>query len=59
MMLAAFATSPPGNLRAATNEAWLWISAAAVFTSRKALLLNRDRHNPPVGCLGRRLRDGA
>ncbi len=38
MMLAAVATSPPGNLRAATNEAWLWISGAAVFTCSRRLL---------------------
>lgn len=38
MMLAAFGSSPPGNLRMATNEAWLWISAAAVFTASRYLL---------------------
>jgi len=31
MMLAAFGSSPPGNLRQATNEAWVWVSAAALF----------------------------
>ncbi|TWU02462.1 O-antigen ligase family protein [Stieleria varia] len=35
MAVAAWATCPPGNLRAATNEAWLWVSAAAVFTSAR------------------------
>lgn len=37
MMLAAFAVSPPGNLRNATNEAWLWISMAALFTAARRL----------------------
>ncbi len=40
MMVAAFATCPPGNLRMATNEAWLWVSAAAVFSASR--LLTRD-----------------
>ena len=31
MMISAFATSPPGNLRASTNEAWLWVAAAAIL----------------------------
>lgn len=31
MILAAFMTSPPGNLRASTNEAWLWLAAAAIL----------------------------
>ncbi len=31
MMIAAFSTSPPGNLRQSTNEAWLWAAAACVF----------------------------
>lgn len=38
MMLAAFATSPPGNLRMATNEAWLWVSAAAMFTASRLVM---------------------
>lgn len=33
MMVAALATCPPGNLRLATNEAWLWIAGAGLFTS--------------------------
>lgn len=37
IMLAAFATSPPGNLRMATNEAWVWLSAAAIFTATRRL----------------------
>lgn len=37
MMVAAFATSPPGNLRMATNEAWLWIAGAALFTSARRI----------------------
>ncbi len=40
MMLAAFATSPPGNLRMATNEAWFWVTAAAVFTSTRRLMVS-------------------
>ena len=38
MMLVALATSPPNNLRAATNEAWLWVAGVAVFTSARRLL---------------------
>lgn len=37
MMGAAFATCPPGNLRMATNEAWLWVSAAAIFSASRLL----------------------
>ncbi len=42
MMLAAFATSEFGNLRSATNEAWLWIAAAALFTSVRRIAVNDD-----------------
>ena len=38
MMVAAWATSPPGNLRMATNEGWLWVTGAALFTSSRRLL---------------------
>ncbi|QDT11213.1 O-antigen ligase family protein [Planctomycetes bacterium K23_9] len=38
MMLAAFATCPPGNLRMATNEAWLWVSGAAIFCASRRLM---------------------
>lgn len=38
IFLSAFMTSPPGNLRVATNEAWLWVSGAALFTSARLLL---------------------
>lgn len=38
MMLAAFASSPPGNLRMSTNEAWFWVSAAALFTAGRWLM---------------------
>ncbi len=37
MICAAYATCPPGNLRMATNEAWLWVSAAAIFSSTRLL----------------------
>ncbi|TWT82233.1 O-Antigen ligase [Planctomycetes bacterium CA13] len=30
MMIAAFGSCPPGNLRQSTNEAWFWLMAAAV-----------------------------
>jgi hypothetical protein len=43
MMVAAVGTSPPGNLRMATNEAWLWVAAAAVFTAARRLLVDLDR----------------
>ena len=35
VMLGAFNLSPPGNLRMATSEAWLWVAAAAVFTASR------------------------
>ncbi len=41
MMIAAFDSSPPGNLRMATNEGWLWFSAAAMFTTGRRLLADR------------------
>ena len=40
VVVAAFLTCPPGNLRAATNEAWLWIAGAAVITSARRLLVD-------------------
>ena len=42
MMVAALATCPPGNLREATNEAWLWVAAAAVVSSSRRLLSDRS-----------------
>ena len=38
MFMAAYATCPPGNLRMATNEAWLWLSGAAIFSSSRLLM---------------------
>ena len=38
IMLAAFGSSPPGNLRMATNEAWLWVTGACLFTASRRLL---------------------
>ena len=38
MMLVAFASCPPGNLRMATNEAWLWVSGAAMLSSSRRIL---------------------
>ncbi|PAY15967.1 hypothetical protein CKO51_28960 [Rhodopirellula sp. SM50] len=43
MMIAALASCPPGNLRQATNEAWVWIAAAAVLTAARRLLID-----PPI-----------
>lgn len=37
MMWAAFVTCPPGNLRMATNEAWLWVAGVAIFSSARVL----------------------
>ncbi|WP_372719082.1 O-antigen ligase family protein [Novipirellula sp.] len=37
IMIAAFGSSPPGNLRFATNEAWVWVSAAAIFFAARRL----------------------
>ena len=39
MMASAIYTSPPGNLRVATNEAWLWLSAACLLSCSRNLLL--------------------
>ncbi|TWU31721.1 O-antigen ligase family protein [Novipirellula artificiosorum] len=44
MVIAAFGSSPPGNLRYSTNEAWFWISAAAIFfVSRRVLTTSSIR----------------
>ena len=51
MMLAAFATSPPGNLRMATNEAWLWVSAVAIFTASRLLLMRLGTRRSLVALL--------
>ena len=40
IMLAAFFTSASGNLRFATNEAWLWISGAAVFMASRRIFVH-------------------
>ncbi len=37
VMLAAWGTTSFGNLRMATNEAWLWVAAAAMFSSARIL----------------------
>ncbi|MFK8110631.1 MAG: O-antigen ligase family protein [Rubripirellula sp.] len=37
IFIAAFLSCPPGNFRSATNEAWLWITAAAIFTASRRL----------------------
>ncbi|MEM9645264.1 MAG: O-antigen ligase family protein, partial [Planctomycetota bacterium] len=37
VFIAAFATSPPGNLRLATNEAWMWVAGAAVLTTYRRI----------------------
>ncbi len=42
VMLAAFATSDVGNLRSATNEAWVWIAGAAIFTSCRRMLVELE-----------------
>ncbi len=40
VMVAAIATGDGGNLRSATNEAWMWFAAAAVFTASRVLLVD-------------------
>lgn len=42
MMIAAWLSCPPGNLRMATNEAWLWVSAAAIFAASRRLMTRAD-----------------
>ena len=37
IMFAAWGTSANGDLRMATNEGWLWVTAAALFTSSRIL----------------------
>jgi O-Antigen ligase len=37
MMVAAFGVGTSGNLRQATNEAWFWVSIAAVFTASRRM----------------------
>ncbi len=41
MMVAAFGIAGSGNLRQATNEAWLWVGAAAVLTASRRLFEDR------------------
>ena len=44
ILIAAFATSPPGNLRLATNEAWVWIAVGGIlFLARRTLCSARLR----------------
>ncbi len=50
-MLAAFGSSPPGNLRMATNEAWLWVTAACLFTSTRILLTSLSVRQCMLGLL--------
>ena len=42
MMLAAVATAPPGNLRLATNEAWLWVAGACVLTASRRVMASPE-----------------
>ena len=51
MMWAAFASSPPGNLRMATNEAWFWVTAACLFTAARILLGSLSVRQSIVGLL--------
>ena len=37
IMIAAFATSPPGNIRDATNEAWLWVVGSLTVIALRRL----------------------
>lgn len=41
MAIAAFAVGLDGQLRQATNEAWLWIGGAAFFTAARRLLADQ------------------
>ena len=43
MTVAAVATSPPGNLRNATNEAWVWWAWAVTFPVARRLLADPRR----------------
>ena len=47
----AFVTSPPGNLREATNEAWLWVSGAAIFTAARRLTSRRQTQRAMLAVL--------
>lgn len=51
MMLAAFATSPPGNLRMATNEGWLWVAGACLFTTARISLRSLSVRQTILGLL--------
>lgn len=52
MMVAALATCPPGNLRQATNEAWFWVAAAAVLSSARRLLSDRESRTVVLAVIG-------
>lgn len=38
MVIAAFMSSPPGNLRRATNEAWFWVGGSMLLIAARSLL---------------------
>lgn len=50
--VAALATSPPGNLRMATNEAWFWVAWALVFPMARHRLRHPDARAGTVAWLG-------
>lgn len=50
--IAALATSPPGNLRMATNEAWFWVAWALVFPMARHRLRHPDARAGTVAWLG-------
>lgn len=48
IFIAAFAGGNDGGLRAATNEAWMWLAGAAVFTSARVLLIDAPERRAMV-----------
>ncbi len=54
MMVAALGISGSGNLRQSTNEAWLWVTAAAMFTASRRILIDATMQRAAlvllVGC---------
>ena len=49
--ISGLCTCPPGNLRMATNEIWVWVAGAAVFTTGRRLLISVSTRRAVVAVL--------
>lgn len=51
IMFVAFANTGVGNLRMGTNEAWVWISGAAIFTAVRRLAVRQPSRKAVAGLI--------